>query len=158
MEGSEPAPPEPGAEGEPVPARKLQLLAAEDNKTNRLVFQRLLKTLGFDLELTLTNNGAELVAAYKDAPPDLVFTDISMPIKDGLEASGDIRAYEHENGLARVPIIAMTAHAMAEDEARILASGIDRYITKPLAKAKISAAILELAPEELGLNKPLEGD
>ncbi len=158
LEELEPVPPEPIAEGEPVPARKLQLLAAEDNKTNRLVFQRLLKTLGFDLELTLTNNGAELVAAYKDAPPDLIFTDISMPIKDGLEASGDIRAYEIEHGLARVPIIAMTAHAMAEDEARILASGIDRYITKPLAKAKISAAILELAPEELGLNAPLEGD
>ena len=156
LEGSEPVALEPSAEGEPFPARKLQLLAAEDNKTNRLVFQRLLKTLGFELELTLTNNGAELVAAYKDAPPDLVFTDISMPIKDGLEASGDIRAYELENGLARVPIIAMTAHAMAEDEARILASGIDRYITKPLAKAKISAAILELAPEELGLNAPLE--
>ena len=132
----------------PVP-QTLKILAAEDNKTNRLVFQRLLKTLDVDLELTLVNNGAELVEAYIEATPDLVFTDISMPIKDGLEASAEIRAYEVENELDPVPIVAMTAHAMASDEARILAAGIDRYITKPLAKAKIATAIEELSPEAL---------
>lgn len=135
------APPDP----EPDPARRLRLLAAEDNKTNQLVFKTMLKTL--DLDLTLVENGRLLVEAYKDSPPDLIFTDISMPEMDGTSAAEAIRDHEASEGLPPVPIIAMTAHAMAEDKTRILASGIDDYLTKPLKKADLHNRIRMNAPD-----------
>ncbi|MEJ6389872.1 ATP-binding protein [Gymnodinialimonas ulvae] len=123
---------------EPV---KLRLLAAEDNKTNQLVFKSMIK--GLDLELELVNDGAELVAAYKANPPDLIMTDISMPGMDGLDAAQAIRAEETAQGLPRVHIIAMTAHALEGDRERILEAGIDDYITKPLKMPVIHAKIAE---------------
>ncbi len=128
----------------PAP-RKLRLLAAEDNKTNQLVFAKMIKPL--TLEMEMTGNGVEALAAYKSAPPDLIFTDISMPEMDGLEAARLIRAFEAENGLPRVPIVAMTAHAMDGDEARIFEAGIDHYLTKPLKKPLIIEKITALAPD-----------
>jgi signal transduction histidine kinase/CheY-like chemotaxis protein len=128
----------------PAP-RKLRLLAAEDNKTNQLVFAKMIKPL--TLEMEMTGNGVEALAAYKSAPPDLIFTDISMPEMDGLEAARLIRAFEAETGLPRVPIVAMTAHAMDGDEARIFEAGIDHYLTKPLKKPLIIEKITALAPD-----------
>ena len=128
----------------PAP-RKLRLLAAEDNKTNQLVFAKMIKPL--TLEMEMTGNGAEALAAYKSAPPDLIFTDISMPEMDGLEAARLIRAHEAETGLPRVPIVAMTAHAMDGDESRIFEAGIDHYLTKPLKKPLIIEKITALAPD-----------
>lgn len=130
---------------EKKPDKPLRLLAAEDNKTNQLVFKAMLK--GLELDLEIANNGVELVDAYKRDVPDLVMTDISMPELDGLEASQQIRAYEAEQGLPRVQIIAMTAHAVEGDRERILAAGLDDYITKPLKKdvihSKIEAAFTD---------------
>lgn len=139
-----------------VPApRKLRLLAAEDNKTNQMVFRKMIKAL--DLEMEMTINGAEALAAYQADPPDLIFTDISMPEMDGLEAARHIRAFEAENGLPRVPIVAMTAHAMDGDEDRIFEAGIDHYLTKPLNKALIIEKIAELAPDGVSPVLPPEG-
>lgn len=126
---------------EAVPRALPRLLAAEDNKTNQLVFKTMLK--GLDLELEMTNNGLELLEAYKRESPDLVMTDISMPEMDGLEAAQLIRAYEAEQGLPPVTMIAMTAHAMDGDKERILAAGLDDYITKPLKKALIQQKVTE---------------
>lgn len=126
-------------EAPPPSEGKLRLLAAEDNKTNQLVFKSMIKNL--DLELELVNDGAELVAAYKANPPDLIMTDISMPGMDGLEAAQLIRAEETAQGLPRVHIIAMTAHALEGDRERILEAGIDDYITKPLKKPVIHEKI-----------------
>ncbi|WP_341863219.1 ATP-binding protein [Gymnodinialimonas sp. 57CJ19] len=140
-----PAPAVTQAEPAPSPSKPLRLLAAEDNKTNQLVFKAMLK--GLELDLEIANNGVELVDAYKRDVPDLVMTDISMPELDGLEASQQIRAYEAEQGLPRVQIIAMTAHAVEGDRERILAAGLDDYITKPLKKdvihCKIEAAFAD---------------
>ena len=145
-EAEEEAPPPDLIIPEQTPApRKLRLLAAEDNKTNQLVFAKMIKPL--TLEMEMTGNGAEALAAYKSAPPDLIFTDISMPEMDGLEAARLIRAFEAENGLPRVPIVAMTAHAMDGDEARIFEAGIDHYLTKPLKKPLIIEKITALAPD-----------
>lgn len=125
-----------------APARtKPRLLAAEDNKTNQLVFKAMLK--GLDLDLEIANNGRELVEAYKRDAPDLVMTDISMPEMDGLEAAKLIRAYEAEKGLPRARIIAMTAHAVEGDRERILAAGLDDYVTKPLKKALIQKKVTQ---------------
>jgi len=125
--------------------RKLRLLAAEDNKTNQLVFGKMIKAL--ELELTMTSDGAEALAAFMADPPDMMFTDISMPEMDGLEAARRIRAFEAEQGLPRVPIVAMTAHAMDGDENRIFEAGIDYYLTKPLKKPLIIEKIIALAPD-----------
>jgi signal transduction histidine kinase/ActR/RegA family two-component response regulator len=132
-----------------LPARSgLHLLAAEDNKTNQLVFRAMLKGVGLTLELVA--NGALCLESYHRARPDLILTDISMPEMDGLALAQAIRAHEALHGLPPVPIIAMTAHAMDSDRARILAAGIDDYLTKPLNKALLHAAIARHAPQGLG--------
>ena len=119
--------------------RQMRVLAAEDNKTNRLVFLKMVKAL--DIELKFVENGLEAVECVPEFLPDLIFTDISMPEMDGKEAATRIRQWEAEAGVAHTPIIAMTAHAMEGDDEGILASGIDEYLTKPLKKALILKAI-----------------
>jgi signal transduction histidine kinase/DNA-binding response OmpR family regulator len=121
--------------------RKLRILAAEDNKANQLVFRKMLKNLDIDLEFA--NNGIEVVSLYQSFDPDIIFMDISMPKKDGKEATRDIRALEKTNQ-KRIPIIAMTAHAMAGDQETILQTGLDHYLTKPLKKALVVEHIIAL--------------
>ncbi len=124
--------------------RRMRVLAAEDNKTNQLVFGKMLKSL--NIELRFANNGREAVEQYQGFQPDLIFMDISMPEVDGKEATRQIRALEIDTG-AHVPIVALTAHAMAGDEQDILAAGLDYYMTKPLRKASIIDRILTELPK-----------
>ena len=128
------------------PKRRLHVLAAEDNKTNQLVFRAMLKSI--DLNLELVENGALCLESYHRARPDLILTDISMPEMDGLALARAVRAHEGEFDLPRLPIIAMTAHAMESDRTRILAAGIDECLTKPLDKTQLLAAIGRYAPPE----------
>ncbi len=129
----------PAGPAAPCAAAPLAVLAAEDNRTNRLVLEKLLAPLG--IELTLASNGAEAVAAVTAAPPDLVLMDISMPDMDGCEAARRIRAWERETGRPPVSIVAMTAHALPDDIARIRAAGIDEVLTKPLSRAALAERI-----------------
>jgi len=76
----------------------------------------------------------------------MIFMDISMPEVDGKEATRQIRAIEQESG-THVPIVALTAHAMAGDDTEILAAGLDHYMTKPLRKAAIIDRILAERPD-----------
>ncbi len=124
--------------------RKMRILAAEDNKTNQLVFRKLVKTL--DIELEFANNGREAVDAFTRFAPDLIFMDISMPEMDGKEATQTIRAIEEDTG-GHVPICALTAHAMDGDDDWILVAGLDKYLTKPLRKPAIFEAIQEHLPD-----------
>ena len=140
--------PEPVAELPPptrVGLRQMRVLAAEDNRTNQLVFRKMVKD--FDIDLTFANNGREAVDLWQSLKPDLIFMDISMPEMDGREASRAIRAAEVATG-RHVPIVALTAHAMDGDAAGILAAGIDRYMTKPLRKSAISGIMAEFCPAE----------
>lgn len=125
----------------PAAARALRVLAAEDNKTNQLVFGKMLKSL--DIDLTFAANGVEALEKYQEIDPDIIFMDISMPQMDGKEASRKIRDMEESTG-THVPIIAMTAHAMEGDEAAILSAGLDHYLTKPLKKARVVEQIVNL--------------
>ena len=141
----------------PAPAglRQMRVLAAEDNRTNQLVFQKMVK--GIDIDLRFAGNGREAVDLWRTFRPDLIFMDISMPEMDGKEAARTIRAAEAVG--AHVPIVALTAHAMEGDAEGILAAGIDRYLTKPLRKAAITAAMAEFCPAEaLPLAEPEAGD
>lgn len=130
----------------PAGARKMRILAAEDNKTNRLVFQKMVNSL--DIELVFAANGREAVEKFQENRPDLIFMDISMPEMDGKTATREIRAIEAKNNASsNCPIIAVTAHAMRGDAADILAAGLDHYLTKPLSKRTIITSILEHCPD-----------
>lgn len=128
-----------------VDRRAMRVLAAEDNRTNRLVFSGMVKDL--DIDLRFANDGAEAVAAHADFAPDLIFMDISMPAMDGREATRRIRAAEEGSG-RRTPIVALTAHALTGDGDAILKAGLDFYLTKPLQKQAIRARILAACPED----------
>lgn len=118
----------------PTGLRPMRILAAEDNRTNQLVFRKMLKDVQVDL--TFAGNGQEAVELWQSLRPDLVFMDISMPVMDGKEATRAIRGMEEGSG-RRTPIVALTAHAMDGDSEGILAAGIDRYLTKPLRRSAI---------------------
>jgi signal transduction histidine kinase/CheY-like chemotaxis protein len=137
-------PPEAPTKAEPS-ARKMRVMAAEDNKTNRLVLSKMLKTLDIDLQFAC--DGQEAVELYTTFAPDLIFMDISMPRMDGKEATRAIRALEASSG-QHVTIVALTAHAMDGDDNEILKAGLDHYMTKPLRKPEIIARILAHVPEE----------
>ncbi|KMW58936.1 Sensor histidine kinase/response regulator [Candidatus Rhodobacter oscarellae] len=137
--------PTPVAAQRPADPRPMRILAAEDNKTNRLVFSKLVKSL--NIELTFAEDGREAVEAFREQQPDLIFMDISMPEVDGKEATRQIRQIEAEQGLTRTTIVALTAHAMEGDEHGILAAGLDYYLTKPLRKAAIFARIADETPD-----------
>jgi CheY-like chemotaxis protein len=102
------------------------------------------------IELVFANNGLEAVALYQSYRPDMIFMDISMPEMDGKDAARGIRALEEKGlgHLTHVPIVALTAHAMDGDAEAILASGIDRYMTKPLRKALIMQTLTDFCPRE----------
>ena len=124
-------------------ARKMRILAAEDNKTNQLVFTKMIQSL--DIDLKLANNGEEAVALFETFQPDMIFMDISMPKMDGNEATTAIRNLEGQIG-SHCPIVALTAHAMNGDDTAILATGLDHYLTKPLRKPDIIAQIRKHQP------------
>jgi signal transduction histidine kinase/CheY-like chemotaxis protein len=113
-----------------------RLLVAEDQRENRLLLRRLLAPLGF--ELREVTNGAEAVDAVREWRPDLVWMDIRMPILDGLEATRRIRALPEG---AATKIVALTAHALEEERARIMAAGCDDFIRKPYRDAEVFDAL-----------------
>lgn len=125
------------------PDNRLNVLVAEDNKTNQLVFRKMVA--GYDLNLRFANNGQEALDCYQAERPDIIFMDISMPIMDGKEATAHIRALESAG--CRTPIIAVTAHAVEGDKETILEAGLDDYLTKPVRKAEISAKLTQYAEQ-----------
>jgi CheY-like chemotaxis protein len=131
----------------------MRVLAAEDNRTNQLVFSKMVQSL--DIELRFAGNGREALELWQSYRPDMIFMDISMPEMDGREATRAIRRIEQEKTLARVPIVALTAHAMDGDSDSIFAAGLDHYLTKPLRKAEITGKIEEFHPED---TKPIRQD
>ncbi|NRB35084.1 MAG: response regulator [Rhodobacteraceae bacterium] len=129
----------------PPIARAMRILAVDDNATNRFVLERMMDPL--DIDLRLACNGHEAVEAYLDQVPDLIFMDISMPEMDGRQATGEIRRFEEMHG-GHVPIVALTAHVSPEDQAEILAAGLDRFLPKPLRKPDLLALLREFRPSE----------
>ncbi|HLQ19296.1 MAG TPA: response regulator [Tabrizicola sp.] len=121
--------------------RQMRVLAAEDNRTNQLVFRKMVRDM--DIDLRFADNGRIAVEMFQEFRPDLIFMDISMPDMDGKEAARTIRSMG-----GKAPIVALTAHAMDGDAEAILAAGIDRYLTKPLRKAAIEETLSEFRPPE----------
>ena len=130
----------------------LEVLLVEDNPVNQLVAVRVLEKVGH--RVTLANNGQEALEHYEHGRFDVVLMDVQMPVMGGFEATQSIRARENRRrdmlgeGWRRTPIIAMTAHAMAGDRERCLASGMDDYVTKPIHAATLYAALCRACPGE----------
>ena len=120
----------------------LNILLAEDNKTNQLVFSKMLKSM--DVILRIAANGIELVEMATAQRPDIIVTDISMPEMDGIEATKIIRANEDLDNAPKIPILALTAHAMPGDREKFLSAGMDDYLTKPLKKQMLLSKIQEM--------------
>jgi CheY-like chemotaxis protein/HPt (histidine-containing phosphotransfer) domain-containing protein len=125
----------------PAPAlRPLRILLAEDNKINQKFALAVLSKAGHSVEIV--ENGHQAVDAVRRTPFDVVLMDIQMPELDGVSATRQIRALPAPMRL--VPIIAMTANAMAGAKEEYLATGMNGYISKPVQPAHLLAALAEI--------------
>ena len=123
------------------PTRPLAILLAEDGVVNQVLVTRLLEKAGHTV--TVVDTGAGAIDALAHTYYDAVLMDIQMPEMDGFEATAMIRAGER-NGQRRVPVIALTAHAMEGDRERCLAAGMDGYLSKPIRSDALFASLAEL--------------
>jgi two-component system sensor histidine kinase/response regulator len=120
---------------------RLQILLAEDNVVNQTLAVRLLEKRGY--VVTVAADGRAALAALEKQSYDLILMDVQMPEMDGFQATAAIRASE-ESGGRRIPILAMTAHALKGDQERCIAAGMDGYVSKPIRTADLFAAIESL--------------
>ena len=104
-----------------------KILLVEDNEMNRDMLERRLSRQGF--EVVLAMDGQQAVDVALSLSPDVILMDVSLPVFDGLEATRILRTSEQARN---IPIIALTAHAMASDKERCLEAGCDDYDTKPV--------------------------
>lgn len=120
--------------------RPLKVLLVEDGVANQILATELLKK--WNHHVTLAQNGVEAITEYRDHEFDLILMDAQMPIMDGITATREIRQIEKERGIKqKIPIIAMTAHAMAGDRERCLSAGMDGYLSKPVRQGELYEAI-----------------
>ena len=115
----------------------LRVLLVEDNDINQEVARGLMADLGVLVDVAV--HGLEALDRLKTQVYDLVLMDMQMPVMDGLTATRLIRAQEH---LARLPIVAMTANAMASDRQRCLEAGMDDHLAKPVEPDELRATLL----------------
>ena len=123
----------------------LRILAAEDNPMNQLVLRTLLAQVG--VEVTCVENGELAVAAAAGGDWDAILMDVQMPVMDGPTATRLIREWEKAEGHRRIPIIALTANAMAHHAAEYAAAGMDILVPKPLELERLLIAIQTVLDE-----------
>jgi CheY-like chemotaxis protein len=117
------------------------ILIVEDNELNREMLSRRLTRRGYDVLLAV--DGEQGLAVAQASTPDLILMDMSLPIVDGWEAT---RRMKTDEALKRIPVIALTAHAMANDRDKALQAGCDDYDTKPIELPRLLAKIEALLP------------
>jgi PAS domain S-box-containing protein len=122
------------------------ILLAEDDSDNAMLIQVFLKNSPHQLDV-VTDGQQAVDKTLANHRYDLILMDIQMPRIDGLEATRQIRAWEKKNGKRKTPILALTAHTMAEDKELSLAAGCDSHITKPISKITLFTIIDKFATE-----------
>ena len=126
------------SDGAPARVASLKILLAEDNRVNQRLAIGLLEKHGH--EIHVVGNGRECIDRFQSEPFDVILMDVQMPEVDGLEATRAIRQIEFDKH-TRIPIIAMTAHAMAGDRERCIEAGMDDYLSKPIRIRALMQAI-----------------
>ncbi len=120
----------------------VRVLLVEDTEDNRMMMRRLLELSGYEVSEAI--NGVEAVRAAENETPSVILMDLSLPVVDGLSATRRIRQLPD---LARVPIIAVSAHDTADFHAEALAAGCDAYITKPIDYSELEDLITGLTAQ-----------
>ncbi len=126
-----------GARNQPA-----RVLIVEDHPVNQMILRRMVCSMGFDVEVA--SDGREGVDRYTAGDYDAVLMDCQMPVMDGHTATRHIRRYEASEAQRRVPIIAVTAHALDSDRRQALAAGMDRYLTKPVDRTELQQTLSDL--------------
>ena len=115
------------------------ILLVEDNTVNRMVAEGMLQQIRCRIDVA--ENGEQAVEQFCDADYDIVFMDCQMPVKDGFEATAEIREIERLSRKGRTPIVALTANALKGDRERCVSAGMDDYVSKPFTIADLKGAI-----------------
>ena len=123
------------------------ILLVEDNEMNRDMLSRRLERKGFTV--ALATDGSECLQQVRATPPDLILMDMSLPVVSGWEATRQLKAAPETRA---IPVIALTAHAMAGDREKALEAGCDDYDTKPIEFARLLGKIEALLDRERGAN------
>jgi two-component system CheB/CheR fusion protein len=126
----------------------LSILVAEDNVVSQKLVTALLKERGH--VVTLAANGRRVLELVEQRDFDLILMDIQMPDMDGLQATAEIRRREVQTG-KHIPIVAMTAHAMAGDRERCMDAGMDGYIAKPIHPGELMALITGMTAQRIAV-------
>ncbi|RGU25859.1 ATP-binding protein [Bacteroides cellulosilyticus] len=124
-----------------IERNKLTILVAEDNASNYKLFESILK---YDYHLIHAWDGMEAVEMFRKHNPQIVLMDINMPVMDGYEATREIRKYS-----AKIPIIAVTAFAYASDEQKVMESGFDGYMPKPINAKLLKAQLVDIMQKRI---------
>lgn len=125
------------------------ILLAEDNPVNQHVATLQLRNLGFET-VVVASNGEEAMELWRRHEPSLILMDNQMPLMSGLEAAAAIREEERRQDMPRVPIVALTAGALASERSKAFEAGMDAFLTKPVTLDKLAAALLEWLPDAQG--------
>lgn len=112
------------------------VLLVEDNEDNRIVYSTILKHFGYEVSEAL--NGEEGISKARTQQPDLILMDISIPVIDGWEAT---QVLKHDPATKHIPIIALTAHALASDREKAMEVGCDGYLAKPCEPRAVVAEV-----------------
>jgi two-component system sensor histidine kinase/response regulator len=121
----------------------LRILLVDDTADNRKLIQAFLKSGPYAIEMA--EDGEVAVQKFTSGRYDLVLMDMQMPVMDGYDATRAIRQWEQEQGCVSTPIVALTAHALAEDAAKSLQAGCTAHVTKPIKKVKLLETIAQFA-------------
>ena len=124
-----------------IERNKLTILVAEDNASNYKLFESILR---YDYHLIHAWDGMEAVEMFREHNPQIVLMDINMPVMDGYEATREIRKYS-----AKIPIIAVTAFAYASDEQKVMESGFDGYMPKPINAKLLKAQLMDIMQKRI---------
>ena len=126
-----------------IERNKLTILVAEDNASNYKLFESILK---HDYHLLHAWDGMEAVEMFREHNPQIVLMDINMPVMNGYEAAREIRKYS-----AKIPIIAVTAFAYASDEQKVMESGFDGYMPKPINARLLKSQLMDIMQKHIVL-------
>jgi signal transduction histidine kinase/CheY-like chemotaxis protein len=119
-----------------------KVLIAEDNEVNRQILETVLKGVGVTVSSAI--NGEQAVERFRQEAFDIILMDVQMPEMDGLQATRIIRQIETQNAWPRIPIIALTANALADDKSNCLNAGMDAYLTKPYMRKQMLESMARL--------------